>query len=125
MKIRGLLIVLLLAMAVVYFIYFAKTGKKGQSYIEATIDAQQRMSVELTRTNLSTLEKAIDLFIGTQGRLPEDLKELARARLLTGATTDGWGRAFEYEKISDSSFRLTSAGRDGTFHTEDDIVLTR
>ncbi len=125
MKIRGLLIVLLLAMVVVYFIYFAKTGKKGQSYIETSIDAHARMSAELTRTNLSTLEKAIDLFIGTQGRLPEDLKELARARLLTGATTDGWGRAFEYEKISDSSFRLTSAGRDGTFHTDDDIVLTR
>jgi hypothetical protein len=125
MKIRGLLIVLLLATVVVYFIYFAKTGKKGQSYIETTVDAHARMSEELTRTNLSTLEKAIDLFIGTQGRLPEDLKELARARLLTGATTDGWGRAFEYEKISDDSFRLTSAGRDGTFHTDDDIVLTR
>jgi hypothetical protein len=123
MKIRGLLIVLVLAMAVVYFLYFGKAGKK--SYLEATVDAHQRMSADLTRANMETLARAIDLFSGTEGRVPEDLKDLSRARLLTGATSDGWGRAFKYERLSDSGFRLTSPGLDGKFDTGDDIVLTR
>jgi hypothetical protein len=123
MKIRGLLIVLILAMAVVYFLYFGKAGK--ESYLEATVDAHQRMSADLTRVNMETIARAVDLFSGTEGRVPEDLKELSRARLLTGATSDGWGRAFKYERLSDSSFRLTSPGPDGKFDTADDIVLSR
>jgi hypothetical protein len=125
MKIRGLLIVLLLGMVVVYFIYFAKTGKKGMSYIETTVDAHARMSAELTRTNLSTLARAIEFFAGTEGRFPDDLNELAKARILGATTTDAWGRPIRYEKISDSSFRLTSLGQDGRLSTSDDIVLTR
>ena len=35
------MILLLLAMVIVYFLYFAKAGKK--SYIEATIDANERI----------------------------------------------------------------------------------
>jgi hypothetical protein len=35
---------------------------------------------------------------------------------------DAWGRAIQYEKISDSAFRLKSAGPDGEFGTADDIV---
>jgi len=123
MKIRGLLIILLLAMVVVYFLYFAKAGKK--SYLEATVDAHQKMTGDLTRVNMETLARAVEFFVGSESRLPEDLKELSRARLLAGATTDGWGRAIKYEKLSDSSFRLTSPGLDGKFNTDDDIVLTR
>jgi hypothetical protein len=123
MKIRGLLIVLILAMAVIYFLFFAKAGKK--SHLEATVDAHQRMSADLTRANMETLARAVEFFIGSEGRLPEDLKELARARILAGATTDGWGRAIKYEKLSDSGFRLTSPGLDGRFNTGDDIALTR
>jgi hypothetical protein len=110
-------------MVVVYFLYFAKAGKK--SYLEATVDAQQRMNVDLTRANMATLARAIDIFTATEGRLPGDLMDLSRARLLTGATTDSWGRAVKYEKVLDSGFRLTSAGLDGKFNTGDDIVLAR
>jgi len=123
MKIRGLLIVLILAMVVVYFLFFAKAGKK--SYLEATVDAHQSMSNDLTRVNMETLARAIEFFVGSEGRLPEDLKDLSRARILAGATTDSWGRAVKYEKLSGSAFRLTSPGLDGKFDTGDDIVLVR
>ncbi len=125
MKIRGLLIVLLLGMVVVYFIFFAKTGKKSQGYIETAVDAHARMSAELTRTNLATLARAIEFFAGTEGRLPDDLNDLAKARILGATTTDAWSRPIRYERLSDSSFRLTSTGQDGRLGTDDDIVLTR
>jgi hypothetical protein len=83
------------------------------------------MSAELTRTNLSTLARAIEFFSGTEGRLPDDLSDLAKARILGATTTDAWGRPIQYEKLSESSFRLTSPGQDGRLSTSDDIVLTR
>ncbi len=121
MRIRGFLALLVIVVVVVYFIFFARTSKKGS--IEVTKDAYDRIRTELTQTNMATLEKAINLFVSTEGRTPADLKELLSSRLLTGALVDGWGRGFKYEKLSDSEFRLVSAGLDGVFGTEDDLTL--
>jgi hypothetical protein len=121
MKIRGFLALLVLTMVVVYFIFFAKAGKK--SYLEGTVDAYDRIKVQTTKVNMATLEKAISYFISSEDRTPADLKELSASRLLTGAPLDGWDRPIKYEKVSDSNFRLISAGRDGKFDTSDDIVV--
>ncbi len=121
MKIRGFLAILVLTVVVVYFIFFAKAGKK--SYIEGTIDAYDRVKTQVTRTNIATLEKTIEYFIATEGRTPRDMKELSATRLLTGDPSDGWGRPLKYERLSDSNYRLISAGKDGAFGTSDDITL--
>ncbi len=123
MKIKGLLVILLLAMVVVYFLFFAKAGKK--SPLETMVDARQKMSLDLTQANMQTLIRAIEFFSGMEGRVPEDLSELSRARIVAPTATDGWGRPFRYEKLSASSFRLTSAGQDGRFGSRDDIVIMR
>jgi hypothetical protein len=123
MRIRGFLALLVLTVAVVYFIFFARAGKK--SYIEGTMDAYDRMRTQVTQTNMATLEKAINFFIGNESRTPTDLKELSASRLLMGDSSDGWGRPLKYERLSDSNFRLISAGKDGKFNTDDDIVLAR
>jgi len=123
MKIRGALIILVLAMVIVYFLFFAKAGKK--SYIEATQDANERIRAELTHVNMTTMQNAIDLFIGTEGEAPADLKALFAARLFSGDPSDGWGTALKYERLSDSTYRLAAAGKDRTFDTDDDIVLER
>jgi hypothetical protein len=123
MRIRGFLALLVLTVVVVYFIFFARAGKK--SYIEGTMDAYDRMRTQVTQTNMATLEKAINFFIGNESRTPTDLKELSASRLLMGDSSDGWGRPLKYERLSDSNFRLISAGKDGKFNTDDDIVLAR
>jgi len=123
MKIRGALVILILVVAIVYFLYFAKTGKK--SYIEGAKDAGDRMREELTQVNMSTMQRAIDLFIGTEGEAPADLKTLFAARLFSGDPSDGWGTPLKYERLSDSTYRLTGAGKDRAFDTDDDIVIER
>ncbi len=120
MKIRGFLAILVLTVVVVYFIFFAKAGKK--SYVEGTVDAFERVKTEVTRTNMATLVKAIEYFIGSEGRTPADIKELSSSRLLMGDPSDGWGRPLKYERLSDSNYRLVSAGNDGAFGTADDIL---
>jgi len=111
---------LLLVSILVYFIWFAKTGEE---IIPEQIKKFDATKDKLTRTNMTSLNRLIDYFIATQGRTPKDLQELMRSQGIAGAQYDGWGKVMKYEKISDENFRLVSAGHDGTFNTEDDIVV--
>jgi hypothetical protein len=50
------------------------------------------------------------------------LDDIRFSAALTTGKWDAWGRKIKYERLSDENFRLTSAGFDGTFGTDDDIV---
>jgi hypothetical protein len=120
MKIRGLLIGVILALVVIYAVYFSKTG--GKSNIKVMVDQYSEAKIDLTKVNLTTLERIIAERIASEGQVPADLKELQRFQPMAVAVLDAWGREIRYEKLSDSSFRLTSAGADGEFGTDDDIL---
>jgi hypothetical protein len=121
MKARGLLIVLVLAVGIVYLIWFSKSGEK--THLEQQVDRFVQAKEDLTRVNMQTLQKIIESYIASEGQTPKNLQELRTANLLMGNILDGWGKSIRYERLSDSSFRLISAGKDKTFDTEDDIVL--
>jgi len=121
MKIRGLIIGVLLAMVAVYFIFFTKVADdKGGLQIE--VDKYLQSKTKLTAVNLESLSREV-LTYATEGEgLPESLEALRRFHPTAAALPDAWGRKIRYERLSDSSFRLRSAGPDGAFETEDDIV---
>jgi len=121
MKIRGFLIVLMMGLVIVYFIYFAKTG--GKSNIRTMVDAYSGAKIDLTKVNMEQLGRIILSRLGGEGQAPADLAELKRSQpgVATGAL-DAWGRTLKYERLSDSGFRLISAGPDGVIGTADDIV---
>jgi hypothetical protein len=121
MKARGLLIVLILAVAIVYLIWFSKSGEK--THLEQQVDRSVQAKEDLTRVNMQTLQKIIESYIASEGQPPKSLQELRTANLLMGNILDSWGKSIRYERLSNSSFRLISAGKDKTFDTEDDIVL--
>ena len=120
MKIRGLLIVVVLALIVVYAVYFTKTG--GKANLKVMVDKYAEAKIELTKVNLATLERIVAERAATEGQAPADLKELQRSQPMPISALDAWGREIRYEKLSDSGFRLISAGPDGNFGTGDDIV---
>jgi len=121
MKIRGLLIVVILAMVVIYFIFFAKVAdNKGGLQIE--VDKYLQTKINLTRVNLESLSREVLTYATGGEGLPETLEALRRFHPTAAALPDAWGRKIRYERLSDSSFRLRSAGPDGAFETEDDIV---
>ncbi len=112
--------ILLLATVIVFYLYTMKTNETAQ--IEQSIGAFDRAKHRLTETNMSSLQKAIELFIATEGEVPKNFKEVfGQVPLITGKQ-DGWGRDIKYEVIDELRFRLTSAGSDGAFGTDDDIV---
>jgi hypothetical protein len=121
MKMKGFLVIFLLVVVVVFFLFVAKKG--GDSPLEEQVHAFAEVKQKTTRTNLTSLEKAIDLFIAQQGRTPKELKELHTFNRTIYVDTDSWGNKIKYERISDTSYRLISAGKDKTFQTDDDIVI--
>lgn len=121
MKIKGLLIGVALALVAAYAIFFTKAdGDKGG--LEIMVDAYLESKIELTRANLESLSREVLAFASDGEGLPDSLGALRRFHPTAAALADGWGRAYRYEKLSDDSFRLESAGPDGAFGTGDDIV---
>jgi len=121
MKVRGLLVGILLALVAVYGLFFMKTaGRKGALQIE--VDKYLEMKIKLTEANLEGLSRVILAHAGEGEGLPASLDALRRLEPAAASAADAWGRKFRYERVSDESFRLTSAGPDGAFDTADDIV---
>ncbi len=121
MKIRGLLIGILLAMVAAYFIFFTKVAD-DKGGLEIMVDKYLQMKIDLTAVNLESISREVLTYAADGQGLPESLDALGRFRPMAVSVLDAWGRKIRYEKLSDSSFRLRSAGPDGSFDTEDDIV---
>ena len=121
MKIKGFLVIFLLVVILVFFLYVVKRG--GKSPLKQQVDAFAEVKEKTTRTNLTSLERAIDIFIAQNGRVPNDFKEVQTFSRSVYIDTDSWGNKIKYERISESNFKLISAGKDKTFDTEDDIVV--
>ena len=121
MKIRGMLVVALVAMAVVSVVYFAKVSG-GKGGVEIMVDKYLETKVKLTGSNIESLSREILLFASEGEGRPGTLEALRIFHPTAAAPPDAWGRRIRYEKLSDSSFRLRSAGPDGEFETGDDIV---
>lgn len=121
MKMRGFLVILLLVLVLVYFLWFVKAGKHAQ--IKEEVEAFGKVKVKLTRTNMITLERAIVSYMAQNGEAPKTLKDLASFSPMAAGQLDAWGNLIKYQRLSESQFRLVSAGQDGAFGTGDDIVV--
>lgn len=121
MKIRGLLIGVILAMVAVYFIFFTKVAD-DKGGLEIMVDKYLQAKIDLTAVNLESISREVLTYAADGQGLPESLDALGRSRPLGAAVLDAWGRKIRYERLSESSFRLRSAGPDGSFETGDDIV---
>ncbi|HPW19155.1 MAG TPA: type II secretion system protein GspG [Candidatus Aminicenantes bacterium] len=121
MKIRGLALGALLAAVAAYFIFFTKAAdRKGG--LEIMVDKYGQAKVDLAGADLESLGRVVLEYASGGEGLPDSLEALRRYNPAAGARTDPWGRPIRYEKLSEDSFRLTSAGPDGAFGTADDIV---
>jgi len=119
MKMRAFSLVSLVAVTVVFVFLFNKTGDRAP--IQTDVDRFAQAGSDLTRANMQVLQNIIASYIATEGQPPAGLEDLRKAGMLSGSIQDAWGRDIRYERRSDSTFRLTSAGKDKIFDTVDDI----
>jgi hypothetical protein len=122
MKLRGLMIGLLLALVAVYAIFFTRTGQDEKGGLETMVDKYLETKIRLTEANLDALSREVLTYASEGEALPETLEALRRFHPTAGSLPDAWGTRIRYLRLSDSAFRLTSAGTDKTFDTADDIV---
>jgi uncharacterized protein (UPF0333 family) len=121
MKIKGFLVIVVLVVIIAFFIYYIGSGEK--KIIKDQVDSFSAAKEKLTRTNMNTLKRAVDSYAATQGKLPNRLEDINLAVPMTTGKLDAWGKKIKYQKISELEFHLISAGSDGTFNTDDDIVI--
>ena len=53
MKAKGLLVILIFAIGIIYLLWFAKTGEKTQ--LETKVDQYSQAKADLTKTNMQAL----------------------------------------------------------------------
>jgi len=121
MKARGLFVVFILSAGIVYLLWFTRTA--GKTLLETKVDQNVQAHADLTKINMQALQKIVISYMASEGQTPKSLQDLRDSGLLGGGSIDAWGKSIQYERLSDSSFRLISAGKDGIFSTQDDIVL--
>lgn len=120
MKMRGFFVVLFMAGLIYFVLWMVKGGKEKLVRDINTID---RTQVELTKANMTSLQKAIISFTVQRDRTPNNLKELRLVVVSPFGYSDAWGTPFKYKRLSEDKFRLISASADKTFDTSDDIVV--
>ena len=120
MRLKGFLIILVLALVVVYIVWMGKFWRKDTA---EDFKAYDQSKLRLTKTNMNLLGRIIKSYIAQKGETPESLKELQKFYVFSAERLDAWGNKIKYERISELNFRLISAGRDRVFNTSDDIIL--
>jgi len=95
---------------------------------------QTESNISVTKTQIQNVKTAIGLYRIRMNALPDTLEALRdgpsdseqKARwsepLLSQIPNDAWGNAFVYKKTG-NNYEIRSAGVDGQFSTEDDIVV--
>ncbi|HLV00717.1 MAG TPA: type II secretion system protein GspG, partial [Acidobacteriota bacterium] len=84
-----------------------------------------------TRQMLDELNDGITAYLMQYGQVPqaEDFRDLVNRlnpRFVPRVIrTDAWWNPFSYSVFNKESFELRSAGVDGIFGTEDDLVIRR
>ena len=119
------LIALLLVMAIGLYLMFGSMG--GSSYADGVNKARkqgQQVSIDMQAQQLLTSVTQYQL---TNGQLPETMEDLEAP---SKAFLDPWGQQVRFTCEEDRRARkgvltITSAGPDGEFGTEDDLVVEK
>jgi hypothetical protein len=120
-SLKGFLVIIILGAAIYMILHYVDSG--GGSDLPEKIKSINAVGDLTTEKNMKTLQQEIVAYLAEHGTPPESLDKLFVSKNWLRGLADVWGTPIGYERISDISFVLRSAGKDKTFHTPDDIVL--
>ncbi len=112
---RALFVILLLALLV----WIALHQLSLSSGKESPLKKEARSLQVAAQATLRQIADRIEAFWASNGEYPSSLRQV-----LGYVPRDPWGREIRYSP-SDDGFELRSAGPDGVFASQDDIVLRR
>lgn len=118
---KGLFIVILMALLITVLIFTGKFSKKESSPQEMIkiIDKSKKILID---SNIRCIQKALDLYYFDNNKYPDTLDELIPQYLNSYIELiDPWGNKFKLETDEEMNKTITSAGRDGIWGNPDDI----
>jgi len=97
------------------------------------LSSRQKIArVNITRTSISAIGQAVELYEMDIGRIPDSLDNLLKSSgepnwngpyIKSGVIQpDAWGSPFSYSKKGESAFEVRSAGPDRALNNEDDVT---
>jgi|GEM_PF-2612851 len=119
---RGVLIVLLCAVAIYLALQFISGSKDEKSYAEKTIEGLQTAKTTLNTTHVRPIKEALLTYKAHQGDFPEGLSDLVPGYLPSARhIQDSWGNPFVLVREGSDQAVIVSVGIDGRLGTEDDL----
>ena len=103
-------------------------GMLGAVAVPAYMNYLADARISTTRALINNVDVAVKSYNMKHGKYPESLDALTQEQadgsepLLEGEPVDPWGNELKYERQSKKRPIITSAGPDGEFGTEDDIM---
>lgn len=88
----------------------------------------EKAKINATRSSISAICTAIDLFEVERGKYPAAIDDLTvpvdgqAPYIRGGVPADSWGNPFGYVNSGGGNYVVTSAGPDGQMGTEDDVT---
>jgi competence protein ComGC len=84
--------------------------------------ARENARESVTRSKIQEIHMGSTAYQADNGRHPNSFDELTNGEYISSDTTqDAWDNPMQFEGGGDSRPKVTSAGSDGVFDTEDDI----
>jgi hypothetical protein len=119
---RGLLLVLLIAIVIIVLIYTGTFSQKKASPVSLLKKAVSKTRETTLETKISNIMNALEMYYMDNNEYPEILDVLIPQYLrLENDLRDPWGSYFRLERDDEMNLWLISVGRDLVLKTEDDI----
>ena len=92
---------------------------------------RKKAMINATRGKIDSIATAVKIYEIDTGQFPSGLQNLLQnpgaanwqgPYIKGGLPTDAWGVEFQYALTSETTYKITSAGPDQQFGTEDDIT---
>jgi hypothetical protein len=91
---------------------------KGAEFI-----TNEYVNEDRTKEEMNKISTELSLYKNYYGVLPENYESFIRRKPIWGSwKADSWKKPYKYELIDSVNYRLISAGKDGIYHNEDDII---
>jgi hypothetical protein len=123
MKFKGIAMVLMLAMVIVFYLLVVHKDESGESSLEKTVGVYSETNLKMTRVNMQSVGRMVESYIAMHDALPEDLNQVSLWSRIGAARWDAWGNPIKFEAGFKPKFTLISAGPDKAWDTKDDIKM--
>jgi type II secretory pathway pseudopilin PulG len=119
---KGILIIVLIALAIILFVLTSKDSQTGETYTERMVRALTEAEKLALESKITAIKRALESYNLDNDKYPGTLDALVPYYLrIDEFIKDPWGEWFELETDEENHLILISPGKDRVLGNDDDI----